>query len=375
MTSTTADPREAKHEVNPKLVQSLATYSLLGRSGLRVAPICLGTANFGDQWGEGWTMSKGDAAKIVNRYIEAGGNFIDTADCYNNGQSEEILGAILRDGKNRDRVVVATKFTFGMHSGDPNGGGNGRKHLMEAVDASLRRLGTDYIDLYWMHNWDTMTPAEEMMSTLNALVVAGKVRYIGLSNPPGWFLGRAQTIAELRGWEKICAIQMQYSLAVRNIEFEYTDACLQMGIGIVPWSPLASGLLTGKYSIENGKVVGDGRVTNSWIPDGTVDIASPRMDALLKELKTVAKELGKPASQVALNWLTNRPAVASSIIGATRMSQLEDNIAALEFEIPREMVARLNEASMPVRLYPYNYHEGDYQKMVNCETTVRYARS
>lgn len=373
----------AEKEANPlvpqidksKQVPSLATYSLLGRSGLRVSPICLGTANFGGTWGPHWTLSKENSKGIIARYLEAGGNFLDTADIYNDGQSEEIVGSIIRELVHRDRVVIATKFTFGTHPGDPNGGGNGRKHIMEAVNSSLRRLGTDYIDLYWMHNWDTMTPAEEMMSSLNSLVQSGKVRYIGLSNPPAWLVGRAQTLAELRGWEKIIALQMQYSLAVRSIEHEYIDAAVEMGMGIVPWSPLGNGLLTGKYTISGGKISGDGRVTKAFMADSSIDPTTPQMEHILNTLKSVADDLGRSPAQVALNWLSRQRAVACSIIGASSVSQLETNIAALEFEIPPDQLRKLTEASAIQRPYPYNYHAGDLQQIVNGSTSVLRTRS
>lgn len=356
-----------------KQVPGLATYYLLGRSGLRVSPISLGTANFGSTWGPNWTLPADDAKAIVSRYLEAGGNFIDTANNYNNGESEEITGDLVRKLTKRDSVVIATKFTFGQHAGDPNGGGNGRKHMIEACDASLRRLGTDYIDLYWVHNWDTLTPAEELMSSLNQLVQSGKVRYIGLSNPPGWLLARAQTIAELRGWERIAAIQMQYSLVVRNIELEFMDAAIEMGIAIVPWSPLANGLLTGKYTVSGGKISGHGRVTDSWMADGTIDATSDRVANILEVLNSVAAELGRKPAEVALNWLSTRPGVVSSIIGASKLSQLESNIQALEFTIPAELLRQLDDASKPHRPYPYTYHTGDYQTIVRGSTRIQRA--
>jgi len=174
---------------NEKQIKSLATYYLLGKSGLRVSPLSLGTATFGEVWEGRWSSDKDTAKAIVKRYLEAGGNFLDTADGYHEGQSEEITGELVHELTNRDEVVLATKYTFGTRAGDPNGGGNGRKHMLESVEKSLKRLKTDYIDLYWVHNWDTMTPAEEVMSSLNSLVQSGKVRYIGLSNPPAWYLG------------------------------------------------------------------------------------------------------------------------------------------------------------------------------------------
>lgn len=376
MTQVTATAPKAKAERaipsidTSKQVPSLAQYHTLGRSGLRVSPLALGTATFGDQWGPNWGTEVGVAKEILKRFLEAGGNFLDTADTYHNGESEEITGKLIRQLTNRDNVVLATKFSFATRPGDPNSGGNGRKHIMEAVDASLRRLGTDYIDLYWLHNWDGVTPAEEVMNTLNSLVQSGKVRYIGLSNPPAWYLGRAQTIAELRGWEKIAAIQMEYSLAVRNIEFEYVDAAAEMGIGILPWSPLANGLLTGKYKKEGKELKGDGRLANSWVTDPHVNPLEDKTDNLVQGLVDVAQQLGRSPAQVALNWVTNRKAVVSTIIGASKLTQLEDNIHALEFDIPAELLKRLDELSAPKAEYPYFFHRGDVAALVHASTKV-----
>jgi len=375
MSKTAAESTERKFPKvdESKHIKSLATYNLLGKSGLRVSPLCFGTGTFGDKWGENWSIDKSTAKDILKRFFEAGGNFIDTADTYHEGQSEEITGALMRELIPRDFLVLSTKFTFGMRPGDPNGGGNGRKHMIEAVENSLRRLQTDYIDLYWMHNWDTMTPAEEVMSSLNQLVQSGKVRYIGLSNPPAWYLARAQTIAELRGWERVSAIQMQYSMAARNIEFEYTDAALEMGIGICPWSPLSNGLLTGKYKREGNKIKGEGRLATSWVTDPTIDPLSDQTANIVDTLCEIAKELGVSPAQLALNWVAHRPAVVSTVIGASKVSQLEDNIKALEFEIPDEMMKKLNEVSKPKAQYPYFFHEEEHLANANSQTRTRRA--
>ncbi|MBX9879911.1 MAG: aldo/keto reductase [Candidatus Obscuribacterales bacterium] len=355
-----------------KQITSLATYYSLGRSGLRVSPLCLGAATFGKSWGEGWTSDE-SADKLIGRFVEAGGNFIDTANTYQEGESEVMVGEAIRKFGNRDRLVLATKFSFGAYAGDPNGGGNSRKNIIEACDASLKRLRTDYIDLYWMHNWDTMTPADELMYTLDTLVRCGKVRYIGLSNPPAWYLGRAQTMAEQRGWAKISAIQMEYSLAMRNIENEYVDAALEMGIGILPWSPLANGLLTGKYKRgADGKLSGDGRMATTWVTDGYIDPNNEKMIKLVDAVVRIAGELGHTPAQVALNWITKRPGVVSTIIGATKMRQLEDNIAALEFDIPEKMSAELDELSRPAMCYPYFFHTGDIQEAIHNQTRTRF---
>src|SRR5512135_1389441 len=209
---------------------NLGSYALLGRSGLRVSPLCLGTMTFGTEWG--WGADPDACRAMLRAYLEAGGNFVDTADLYTGGRSEEILGGLLREAGDRDRLVLASKFTFNARPGDPNAGGNGRKNILRALEGSLRRLGTEYLDLYWLHAWDGLTPVEEVMATLDALVRSGKVRHLGLSDVPAWYLARAQTLAEWRGLERICALQLEYSLVERSIEREFVPAALELGMGI-----------------------------------------------------------------------------------------------------------------------------------------------
>ena len=289
----------------PEAIPSLATYSLLGRSGLRVSPLCLGTMTFGTE--RAWGIPEDTARRLFDEYLDAGGNFVDTANVYTNGKSEEMVGKFVKE--RRDRVVLATKYTFNMQPGNVNAGGNGRKNLLASLDASLRRLQTDYIDLYWMHAWDGITPVEEVMSTLNDLVRAGKIRAIGLSDVPAWYLARAQTMAELRGWERVAATQLEYSLTERNIEREHIPAALELGIGVLPWSPLAGGLLSGKYQRHaDGGGKGEGRLEltkNQATPSGNrfTEANFKVVDAL----QAVAKELEKSPAQVALSWITRRP--------------------------------------------------------------------
>src|SRR5438477_9443215 len=233
-------------------------YTTLGRSGLRVSPLCLGTMTFGTEWG--WGSEEEISRSIFDRYIESGGNFIDTADGYTLGKSEELVGKFIAAGKLRDRVVLATKFTFSADEGNPNAGGNGRKNIYRALEGSLRRLQTDYIDLYWLHAWDTITPIEEVVSTLNDLVRDGKIRHFGFSDVPAWYAARAQTIAEKEGKERLIALQLEYSLVERNIEREHIPAAQELGLGICPWSPLASGFLSGKYQRKGNDGQGDGRL-------------------------------------------------------------------------------------------------------------------
>jgi aryl-alcohol dehydrogenase-like predicted oxidoreductase len=300
---------------------------------------------------------------------------IDTADRYQDGRSEELIGAYLRKSKRRDEVVLATKFSYmplptkdGIQApGDVHQGGNGRLTMQRMLEASLRRLGTDVIDLYHVHVWDTITPVEEVMATLDNFVRAGKIRYVALSNVPAWYLGRAQTLAQWRGWEPIATLQVNYSLLARSIEYEFVDAAIELGIGLTAWSPLANGLLSGKYRItDDGQVEGDGRVTKTWVTDATVDTTAPQTKKVLDTLVAVATEVGRSPAQVALNWVVNRPGVVSTIIGARTEAQLRDNIAALDFELPASLAARLEEISRPPAQYPYSYFSDGFQ-----DVTVR----
>jgi aryl-alcohol dehydrogenase-like predicted oxidoreductase len=330
---------------------SLSLSYTLGRSGLRVSPLSLGTMTFGTELG--WGATRADARRIFDRYVEAGGNFIDTADVYTRGTSETWLGEFVAERGLRDDLVIASKYTFNRGKPGANRGGNGRKHLMASVEESLRRLGTDYLDLYYVHAWDRLTPVDEVMRALDDLVRAGKIRHIGLSDVPGWYAGRAQTLAEWRGFEPVCALQMQYSLVERSIEHEFTDLALALGMSIVPWSPLASGLLSGKY--RPGET-GEGRletVKDSGHP--AFSHLNERNWPIVAALEQVAAEVGRSMSQVALNWVAGRPGVLGTIIGATSLPQLEDNLSALEFDLPAPLRARLDDVSRPDAPFPYSY--------------------
>lgn len=345
-------------------IASLADYSLLGRTGLRVSPLCLGTMTFGTEWG--WGAAEETARAIVGAYLAAGGNFIDTADGYTNGTSESILGAYLKETGTRDRVVLATKFSFSPGPGDPNAGGNARKNIYRALEGSLRRLQTDYIDLYWLHAWDGLTPVEEVMGTLTDLVRAGKIRYIGLSDAPAWYVARAQTLAECRHLERVAALQLEYSLVERNIEREHVPVALELGMGVCPWSPLGSGLLSGKYSRHGAAGArGEGRLGALQKSENPafLKLFSERNWEIVEVLTQVAQELGRPMAQVALNWVATRPGVTSTIVGATRLDQLDANLRALEFEIPANLAARLETAGRPELVHPYHYFEPGMRSM------------
>jgi aryl-alcohol dehydrogenase-like predicted oxidoreductase len=329
---------------------SLNHYVTLGRSGLRVSPFCLGAMTFGEDLG--WGTSVADSEKIIDHFIERGGNFIDTANIYTGGHSEKILGDhIGRHPSRRDRVVIASKFYGNLYASDPNGGGAGRKSIFAACDNSLRRLQTDYIDLYWMHAWDHHTPIEETLRALDDLVRSGKVRYIGFSDTPGWKLAQAQTFATLRGLTPLIALQIEYSLLERTVEGELIPAALELGLGVTPWSPLKSGALSGKYTRANaGKLKADrGAWLTSALGDKTYDIVD--------QLIAIAKTQESTPARVALAWLQARPGVASTIIGARTLAQLDDNLNALELKLRPEQIAELDRISKPALNFPANFLE------------------
>lgn len=327
----------------------LDQYYTLGRSGLRVSRLALGTMTFGNDWG--WGAAEDTARAMFDRYLDAGGNFIDTADLYTEGSSESLLGKFITDSGTRDRVVLSTKFTYNAEPGNPNAGGNGRKNIMRAVEGSLRRLKTDYIDLYLLHTWDRITPAEEVMRTLDDLVRAGKIRYAGLSDVPAWYAARAQTWAETHALSPLVNLQLEYSLTERHIEHEFVPMAKELGMGITAWSPLAMGLLSGKYKpSEVGN--GDGRLHKVSGAPG-FDRFTERNWRIVAALENVAGQIGKPMAQVALNWVATQPGLASVIVGASKREQLDANLAALDFELPTELRAQLDAASEPERPFPY----------------------
>lgn len=331
----------------------------LGRSGLRVTRLALGTMTFGTEWG--WGADKETARALVDAYVEAGGNFFDTADAYTGGTSETWLGEFIAERGLRDRAVISTKFSMNLEQGNPNAGGNGRKNIIRAVEGSLKRLGTDYIDLYVLHAWDRLTSPEEVMRTLDDLVRAGKIRHVGLSDVPAWYASRAQSIAEQRGYEPVSALQLEYSLVERNIEHEFVPFGTRYGAGIMVWSPLASGLLSGKYRSDTISNAGGRLEAMRGSTNPGFQKFTDRNWAIVAELEKVAGELGRGMAQIALNWAATRPGVASVIIGATRLDQLRDNLGALDFEIPQELLARLDAVSLPVTPFPYSFFGPEIQ--------------
>jgi aryl-alcohol dehydrogenase-like predicted oxidoreductase len=319
-------------------------YKLLGNSGLRVAEICLGTMTFGENWG--WGASKDESRAIFDYYAQAGGNFIDTADGYTDGASEKMVGEFVAG--QRERFVVATKYSFNTRPGDPNAGGNHRKNMVQALEGSLKRLGTDYVDLYWVHAWDSLTPTEEVMRALDDLVRAGKILYTGISDAPAWIVSQANTLATLRGWAPYAGLQIEYSLIERTPERDLLPMAKAFDIGVTAWSPLASGLLSGKYTKDSDK--GE----EKRLDKANFTKLDERNLSIARAVQQVADEMGRSPAQVAINWVRQRHN-AIPIIGARKLSQAKDNLASLEFTLPDDVMARLDEAGKIELGFPHDF--------------------
>ena len=325
---------------------TLADYLTLGRSGLRVSPLCLGTMTFGQDWG--WGADEAESFAMMDLYAGQGGNFLDTANIYTKGHSEAIVGNYLKARGGLDRWVLATKFCGNLHPGDPNAGGASRKSIHRNLEESLRRLRTDFVDLYWMHFNDPHTPVDETLRALDDLAAAGKVRYIGFSDTPAWRCAEAQTLARLRGWTPLAALQIEYSLMERTVEGDLMPMARAFGLGVTPWSPLKGGLLTGKYG--RGRMPeGEGRHK----PDSRYLVEKTFL--ILDALEAVAAELGTGMSEVALAWVSGRAGVSSPILGARTVKQLEGNLASLRVRLTPEQAARLEAASAPIEVFPHTF--------------------
>ncbi|MGD2063587.1 MAG: aldo/keto reductase [Nitrospirota bacterium] len=329
-------------------------YRQLGHTGLKVSELCLGTMTFGSNFFNIAEVGQEEATRMVARALEAGVNFFDTADMYSYGESEEILGNAFKAlGVDRHAVVIATKVRSPMSqaamdgSGDPNNVGLSRKHVMAAVEGSLRRLGTDHIDLYQVHGWDHRTPMEETLRALDDLVRQGKVRYLGCSNWSARHLARALAVSEARGWERFISLQAYYALVGRDLEHELLPLSAEAGLGVLPWSPLAGGFLGGRIRRGQGPPA-DTRRAGFDFPPIDEEHGYDAIDAL----EAVANELQATIPQVALAWLLSRPAVSSVIIGAKRMDQLDDNLGATRVQLSTEQITRLSETTAPPALYP-----------------------
>ena len=346
---------------------SLTNFRALGRSGLVVSPLALGTMTFGPgEWGADETASR----EIFDAYRDAGGNFVDTADIYSGGASEELVGKFIRETGARDDIVLATKFGFNGSSspltatqgggGNPHAGGAGSKNIHRALDASLRRLGTDYVDLYWMHIWDGVTPVEEIVQTLGNLVRAGKIRHYAFSDMPAWVAMKAATIAAERRVPGPIAMQLEYSLVAREVEAEHFPAAREGGMGVMPWSPLAGGFLTGKYdrddTADTGRLSGANPFGDSKFTD--------RNWAILDTLREIAVELDREPAQAALAWAMSRPGVASTLVGARTVAQLTGNLLAASINLNDDQMRRLNEVSAPVPGFTSSLASPEVRKML-----------
>jgi aryl-alcohol dehydrogenase-like predicted oxidoreductase len=325
--------------------------SNLGRSGLLVSDLCLGTMIFGEESSRG--TSPDDAEKIIHRYIDAGGNYIDTANVYAGGRSEEIVGQAIKNI--RQNLVIATKVRFPLAEG-PNNQGLSRTHIISAAEASLQRLDTDYIDLYYMHLWDPITPIEESLRAMEDLVKSGKVRYIGVSNFKAWQLMKTLAVSDTNSWNRIVAGQYQYSLVKRDIEYEFIDLCISEGVGIHPWGPLGGGILSGKYNPKKKpETAEEGRM--GVTPDGYEESWQRRNTqrnwAILDVVDEIAKVRNATQPQIALAWLRGQKAVTSTIIGVRTLAQLEDNLGAAEINLTEDEMEKLNQVSELPELYPY----------------------
>lgn len=323
-------------------------YRLLGNSGVRVSEAALGTMTFGEDWG--WGTAKDEARKVYDAFREAGGNFVDTANIYTNGTSESFLGEFMEG--HRQSVVLATKYTNAFPGTDPNAAGNQRKNMMQAVEASLKRLKTDYIDLYWVHIWDQITPVEEVMRGLDDLVRAGKVLYTGISDAPAWWIAQANTLAHFRGWSPFVGLQIEYSLIERTVERELIPMAKAMNIGVTAWSPLAGGVLTGKYhgygSLEQARMTTD--MAKDFMPEPV------RSGRIVAAVKKVSNETGRSMAQVALAWLRYRPVPVIPIIGARKLAQFQDNLASFELTLSADQLKMLDEASVIELGFPYELY-------------------
>jgi aryl-alcohol dehydrogenase-like predicted oxidoreductase len=328
-------------------------YRLLGDSGLRVSEICLGTMTFGEDWG--WGAARDEARKMYEAYREAGGNFIDTANLYTMGTSEKFVGEFIRE--NRGEVVLATKYSNSMPGRDPNAAGNHRKNMFQAIEASLKRLGTDFIDLYWLHIWDQITPVDEVMRGFEDLIRSGKVLYAGVSDAPAWWIARANTLAEFRGWGKFVGLQIEYSLIERTVERELLPMAKSLGLTVTAWSPLAGGMLSGKY--QGGTPSKEGRYSTDMMK--SFKPAGDRAEKIVAVVTQVARQIGRSAPQVALAWLLHRDQPIIPIIGTRKIAQLHDNLAALDVKLDRDQIRLLDDASAIPLGFPHEFYQ---QEMV-----------
>ena len=323
-------------------------YKLLGNSGLKVSELCLGTMTFGKDWG--WGATKQESKAMFDAFIERGGNFIDTANRYTDGTSEKFTGEFISDI--REKVVVATKYTLSMDPSNVNAGGNNRKTMIQSVEASLKRLDTDYIDLYWVHAWDFLTPEEEVMRALDDLIRAGKVLYIGISDTPAWTVAKANTLAELKGWTQFVGLQIEYNLAERTVERELMPMAGAYNMSVLAWSPLSRGLLSGKYNSA------DFKFEESRLKEGSSHLNKRNLKIADTVIK-IASDMGRGASEVALRWLLQKNNSVIPIIGTRKSSQLKENFGCLDFELSKRQMEKLDKVSEVDLGFPHEFLKTD----------------
>src|ERR1700738_3887640 len=360
MGASTADCIWQRAESIPEFLNhersTIMKYRLLGKSGLRVSEASLGTMTFGDEWG--WGSPKAKAQKVYETYREARANFIDTANFYTNGTSERFVGEFIHG--HRQTVVLATKYSNAAPGTDPNAAGNQRKNMMQAVEASLKRLQTDYIDLYWVHIWDGITPVEEVMRGLDDLVRAGKILYVGTSDAPAWWIAQANTLAELRGWTQFIGLQIEYSLVERTVERELIPMAKALNLGVLAWSPLAKGVLSGKYHGE-GNADG-GRMSNVGMKEFLPE--EQHATRIISAVKAVSEQVGRSMAEVALAWLRHQTVPVIPIMGARKVSQLQDNLASLDLELSAEQLKSLDGASRIELGFPQSIYDREMVRAI-----------
>jgi len=324
-------------------------YKLLGRSGVRVSELALGTMTFGEEWG--WGATKDESKKMFDAFVEAGGNFFDTANRYTEGTSEKFLGEFI--AADRERWVVATKYTLQTRLNDPSFSGNHKKNMRQALEASLKRLGTDYIDLYWLHAWDFTTQVDEVLRGLDDLVRQGKILYIGISVTPAWIVSQANTMADLRGWTPFTALQLRYSLIDRTAERDLLPMARAFDLAVTPWSVIGAGVLSGKYNDPASQATGRAK-------EGAAKI--DRNIAIAKEVAAIAAELGATSTQVAISWARQQRGVVIPLVGARNLEQLRDNLGTLNVTLSDEQLTRLDKASAIEMGFPHDFLSSDNAK-------------
>lgn len=345
-------------------------YRLLGRSGLRISPLCLGAMTFGTEWG--WGADEQACKAMFDRYAEAGGNFIDTANFYTEGTSERMIGKFTK--ADREHFIIGTKYTLKMRDGDPNLAGNHRANMVRSVEASLKRLDTDFIDLYWLHAWDFTTPVDEVMRGLDDLVRAGKIIYIAISDTPAWKIAQLNTWAECHALSRFIATQVHYNLVKRDVERDIVPACREFGLGVMPWAPLGGGVLTGKYDqsdLQREKELIESGKARPFGDDKRIVGLTEQKLKVANAVQEIAEQVGRSPAQVALNWLLQQPGVTSIILGVRSVKQLDDNLGCLDFTLDEQHIEKLDAVSRISMGFPHDFLSSEFvRRMVTGDAVV-----